>query len=192
MDGSQHFGSPTGASGATFWEVSRTIARQVEEGRSCKPFPSNTHYPLKHEANAQPTFCKPSVSIVGIGAFDFISKRAMLQGYLRKRRQGPPFCEVFIWVHLIFVGSPKTFHKEREESRATPWCQWFAPGQHRALVAIQERLREGERVIAFSGRHLRKRGSDTFTPSSKRSCLPVRGSQIITGKTKCEPWRGPQ
>ena len=97
------------------------------------------------------------VSIDGIGAYDLISRNAMLQGLLMMEDGD----RVLPFVRC-FYGSPSTYMWEDEMgvSQDIPQGEGgeqgdplmpmlFALGQHRALVAIQERLWEGECVFAF-------------------------------------------
>ena len=97
------------------------------------------------------------LSVDGVGAFDLISRRAMLEGLLNMEGGDRllPFARQF-------YGSPSMFlwedelgivnHLQQGESgeQGDPLMSMlFALGQHSALVAISERLQEGELLFAF-------------------------------------------
>ena len=97
------------------------------------------------------------VSIDGVGAFDLISRRAMLEGLLGM--EGGDKILPFV---RSFYDSPSTYLWEDElgTTQHVPQGEGgeqgdplmpllFALGQHRSLVAIQERLRGDERVFAY-------------------------------------------
>ena len=121
------------------------------------------------------------VSIDGIGAYDL--RLLMMENGDRVL----PFVR-------CFCGSPSTYMWEDEmgvsqdipqgEGGEHPLMPMlFALGQHGALLAIQERLLEGERVFAFLDDIyvvcMPERVADV-TPSSNRSCLFTRGSKCGT------------
>ena len=114
----------------------------------------------------------------------------MLEGYLRKRGQGPPFCEVSIWVPHIFVVSPKTFHKGGRRAGRPPDANGLPLKQHRALVAIQERLREGERVIAFLDDIYAREGRIRLLHHRSGAVCPCEDLKSSREKPSVEPWRG--
>ena len=145
--------------------VARTIVKQVEEGRSshCSfQYALSTETGCECVAHILQTFTDVDeratiVSINGIGAYDLISRNAMLQG-LPMMENGD---RVLSFVRC-FYGSPSTYMWEDEMgvSQDIPQGEGgeqgdllmpmsFALGQHRALLAIQERFLEGERVFAF-------------------------------------------
>ena len=97
------------------------------------------------------------LSVDGVGAFDLISRRAMLEGLLNMEGGDRllPFARQF-------YGSPSTFLWEDElgvvnhvqqgeggEQGDPLMPMLLALGQHSALVAISERLQEGELLFAF-------------------------------------------
>ena len=97
------------------------------------------------------------VSVDGIGAYDLNSRNSMLQGFLMMENGD----RVLPFVRCFF-GSPSTNLWEDEMGVSQDISQGeggeqgdplmlmlFALGQHRVLVAIQERLWDGERVFAF-------------------------------------------
>ena len=97
------------------------------------------------------------VSIDGVGAYDLISRNAMLEGLLRM--EGGDKILPFV---RCFYGSSSTYLWE-DELGATQYISQgeggeqgdplmpllFALEQHSSLVAIQERLRGNERVFAY-------------------------------------------
>ena len=97
------------------------------------------------------------ISIGGIGAFDLISRNAMLEGLLRMEDgdQILPFVR-------CFYGSPSTYLWEDEMGVTQHISQGeggeqgdhlmpmlFALGQHGSFVAIQGRLRDNQHVLAY-------------------------------------------
>ena len=94
------------------------------------------------------------VSIDGLGAYDLISRRAMLEGLLRldSGDQILPFVRMFYGSPSTYIWEDemgKTSHKGREGSKATPSCHSCLHGLHRALTAVQQEIgakREGFRV----------------------------------------------
>ena len=97
------------------------------------------------------------LSIDGVGAFDLISRRAMMEA-LHKMPDG----DVILPFVLQFYGRPSTHLWEDEEGVVREIQQGeggkqgdplmpalFALGQHQALVAVQETLQPSERLLAF-------------------------------------------
>ena len=146
--------------------VARTIAKQVSKQaeKATAPF----QYALSTKARCecvahilQAMTDRDSqatvVSIDGVGAYDLISRNAMLEGLVRMEGgdQILPFVR-------CFYGSPSTYLWEDEmgETQEIPQGEGgeqgdqlmpmlFALGQHRALEAVQSRLRDGEKLFAF-------------------------------------------
>ena len=97
------------------------------------------------------------MSIDGVGAFDLIPRQSMLDGLsaIENGEKLLPFVR-------SFYGAPSTYFWEDEMGTTHEVRQGeggeqgdplmpllFSLGQHRALVAVQARLREGERLFAF-------------------------------------------
>ena len=97
------------------------------------------------------------VSIDGVGAYDLISRNAMMEGLLRMEQgdQILPFVR-------CFYGSPSTYLWEDETGNVQDIPQGeggeqgdplmpllFALGLHGAFSAVKARFREGEKVFAF-------------------------------------------
>ena len=78
-------------------------------------------------------------SIDGVGAFDLISRKAMLE----ELRKVPGGAEVMPFV-LLFYGSPSSGGEQGDPLMPL----LFALGQHPALVAAQSRL-ESDKLMAF-------------------------------------------
>ena len=79
------------------------------------------------------------MSIDGIGAFDLISRNAMLEGLL-----DPPL----LWEDEMGV-TKHISHSEGGEQGDPNMHMLFALGQHCSLVAVQGRLRDNEHVLAY-------------------------------------------
>ena len=97
------------------------------------------------------------VSVDGVGAFDLVSRNAMLQG-LGNMTGG---AQVLLFVRL-FYSDPSTYVWENEfgEPQMIPQGEGgeqgdplmpllFSLGQHAALSAVASRLEKGERLFAF-------------------------------------------
>ena len=97
------------------------------------------------------------MSIDGVGAYDLISRNAMLEGLLRMKGGD----QILLFVRC-FYGSPSTYFWEDEMgvTQSIPQGEGgeqgdplmpmlFAFGQHGALAAIQARMRVGEHVFAY-------------------------------------------
>ena len=97
------------------------------------------------------------LSIDGIGAYDLISRSAMLEGLLKMDRGD----EILPFVRC-FYGSPSTYLWEDEMGMSHENAQGeggeqgdplmpmlFALGLHPALRAAQGRMRVGERIFAY-------------------------------------------
>ena len=67
-----------------------------------------------------------------------------------RRRSDPPFRAVLPWQPIhIFVGRRDGRHLAHPAVGGTRWCPCCLLGQHSSLTASQERLRGGERLLAF-------------------------------------------
>ena len=97
------------------------------------------------------------LSVDGVGAFDLVSRNAMLQGLLGMEDGD----RLLPFVRLLY-GDPSTFlweddlggvHHIRQgeggEQGDPLMPMLFSLGQHAALTAIAERLEDGERLLAF-------------------------------------------
>ena len=95
------------------------------------------------------------MSIDGMGAYDLISRNAMLESLLQMEGG-----DQILPIVRCFYGSPSTHLWEDDMGTNIPQGEGgdqgdplmpmlFALGQHRALPAIQERLTPGEHVMAF-------------------------------------------
>ena len=124
-------------------------ALSTRAGCECVSHALQTLTDLDESATIQP--------VDGVGAFDLVSRRAMLQGLLNM--EGSDSLLLFA---RQFYGSPSTFlwedeleivnHVQQGEGgeQGDPFMPMlFALGQHSALVAISERLQEGEFLFAF-------------------------------------------
>ena len=148
--------------------VARTMAQQVSKNaeKATAPF----QYALSTRAGCECvahvvqalTDLNPEatvVSIDGIGAFDLISRNAMLEGLLQMENgdQVLPFVR-------NFYGRPSTYLWEDEMGTVHEITQGeggeqgdalmpmlFSLGQHQALVAIQSRLQDERKVVCIFG-----------------------------------------
>ena len=97
------------------------------------------------------------LSIDGIGAFDLISRGAMLEGL----RSVPGGASVLPFV-LLFYGNPSSYLWDEDDGTTHEIRQGeggeqgdplmpmlYALGQHRALLAVQSQLLPNERLMAF-------------------------------------------
>ena len=97
------------------------------------------------------------VTVDGLGAFDLISKSSLLEGLLRMEDgdQILPFARclygspsTYLWEDEL--GNTQEIPKVREGNRATPSMPMlFSLGEHPALEAIQRRLADGEKLLAY-------------------------------------------
>ena len=164
--------------------VVRTIAQQLE--RTVEAATAPYQYALSTRsgceciAHSLQGLCEMDhtctvLSIDGIGAFDQISRAAMLDGLLNVAGVG----QVLPFV-LMFHGAPSAYlweddagviHTIRQgeggEQGDALMPLLFALGQHSALEAIQEELHEGEHLLAFH--------DDIYTTSS-----PERVGSVYT------------
>ena len=146
--------------------VARTVAQQlskeVEEATSPFQYALTTRAGCECVAHVLQTLTDLDehatiVSIDGIGAYDLISRQSMLDG-LSAMENG----EKLLLFVRSFYGAPSTYLWEDEMGTTHEVRQGeggeqgdplmpllFSLGQHRALVAVQARLREGERLFAF-------------------------------------------
>ena len=95
------------------------------------------------------------LSVDGIGASDLVSRKAMMQGLFNVSPSAVPFVRQY-------HGRPSRYLREDDTGVVHDLCQGeggeqgdpmmpplFSLGQHNALVAMQARLREGERIFGF-------------------------------------------
>ena len=146
--------------------VARTMAKQcaLSAEKATAPF----QYALRTRAGCECvshvlqtlTDLDPSATILsidGVGAFDLVSRNAMLQGLMGM--EGGDRLLPFV---RLFHGSPSTFlwedtmggvhhilQGEGGEQGDPLMPMLFSLGLHAALVAISERLEDGERLLAF-------------------------------------------
>ena len=97
------------------------------------------------------------VSVDGIGAYDTISRRAMLQGvmwvpsgdrvlpFLKQFYSSPSVC---VWEDVMGTQHEVT-QGEGGEQGDPPMPILFCLGQHRTLTAVEGRLKVGEKFFAF-------------------------------------------
>ena len=135
------------------------------------------------------------VSIDGVGAYDLISRNAMLEG-LATVPEGDrllPFVR-------HFYGSPSAYLWEDEagETHLIPQGEGgeqgdplmpmlFSLGMHPALMAAQERLRPAERIFAFwttCASCVTRKGWKQLSASSQRSCGHTLRSKCMMEKPK--------
>ena len=93
------------------------------------------------------------LSIDGVGAYDSISRRAMFRG-LADMVDGEkiiPFCNspsIFLWEDD--TGDVRRVRQGEGGEQGDPSMPLlFSAGQHRAMVAVQAELKEGERLFTF-------------------------------------------
>ena len=96
-------------------------------------------------------------SVDGVGAFDLVSRNAMMQGLLHMEGGDKllPFIRQFyssqstlLWEEEL--GITNHIHQGEGGGQGDPLMPLlFALAQHSALVAISERLQEGEFLFAF-------------------------------------------
>ena len=144
------------------------------------------------EANPEATI----LSVDGIGAFDLVSRGAMLQG----------LCDVSPSAVLFvrqFHGSPSRYlweddcgevhdiidQREGGEQGDPLMPMFFSLGQHNALRAVQARTarwRTHFRVFSMMfTSSVPQRGCQPSTPSCRKSCGDTRGCESIMGRRKC-------
>ena len=113
------------------------------------------------------------VSVDGLGAFDLVSRKAMLQG-LMAVEGGPqllPFVRTFYGQPSVFlwedeVGEVHQIHQGEGGEQGDPLMPLlFSLAQHSALAAAHERFNEGEHLFAFH--------DDLYTV-----CLPERVGEL--------------
>ena len=136
------------------------------------------------------------LSIDGNGAFDFISRKSMLETLMRV--EGGPAIMPFV---RVFYGQPSSYlwegddgtvhHVEQGEGgeQSDPLIPLlFAFGQHAALCAIDNSLGADDRLMAFlDDGHtlsLSQRACGTATGACSRSCGHIPGSASHEGKTQ--------
>ena len=103
--------------------VSRTIAKQIAKKveETTAPFQcvSTTKGGCECVAHILQT-----LTIDGVGAYDLISRNAMMEGYLRMEdgNQILPFVRMFYGTTSTYLWEDEMGHREREGSKATPSC----------------------------------------------------------------------
>ena len=143
--------------------VARTVAKQVasEVEKATAPFQYalSTKAGWKCVAHIMQSLTDQDteatvVSIDGVGAYDLISRRAMLEGLLRMERgdQIIPFVRMFYSAYLWEdeTGTARDIPQgEGGEQSDHLMPLLFALGLHRALTAVRGRLLPSEMVFAF-------------------------------------------
>ena len=88
------------------------------------------------------------VSIDGVGAYDLISRQAMLEGFLRM--ESGDQMGTAAHPHLWEDTNPQDIQQGEGGEQGDPLMPLlFALGLHRALTAVRERLLPSEKVFAF-------------------------------------------
>ena len=141
--------------------VARTIAQQISEAVEAATAPFQYALTTKagcecvaHAVHAL-TEQHPDATILsidGVGAFDLISRESMLRGLMRC--PGGSSVMPFVW---MFDGQPSaclwrgTHHAPRGggRTRRPPHPLLFSLGQHSALEAVNSRLQEDDKLMAF-------------------------------------------
>ena len=188
--------------------VSRTIAQQIRTKveKATAPF----QYALSTRAGCEciahaiqaMTDANPRctvLSVDGIGAYDTISRRAMLSGLVRHMEGGD---SVLPFV-LQFYGTPSSYLWEDSEGVVHEVLQGeggeqgdalmpalFSLGQHGALVAIHK---GGWRRMSVSWRfwmtstlcEIGQSVQEPLTLRSRRSCGPTQASRFTRGRHNC-------
>ena len=142
------------------------------------------------------------LSLDGVGAYDTISRKAMMRG-LSDMADGDkllPFVRQFCATPSTFLwedemGETRKIQQGEGGEQGDPLMPLlFSVGQHRAMVAVQAELREGERLFAFLddiyvvcpanrvGGHLQGRWSTSYARRqalasiwARRSCGTLKG-----------------
>ena len=146
--------------------VSRTIAQQI--GKAVESATAPHQYALSTRAGCEciahilQGLCEQNpqaavVSVDGLSAFDQISRVAMLDGLLNVANGGAvlPFVRMFYGApsSYLWEDAAGTVHTIRQgeggEQGDALMPLLFAVGQHSALDAVQEELRDGEVLMAF-------------------------------------------
>ena len=146
--------------------VGRTIAQQlapaVERATALFQYALTTRagcecigHVLHSETDASPD--STVFSIDGIGAFDLVSREAMLRGLLSAEGGEAvlPFVRQFYGAPSMYLwqddsGVTHEIHQgEGSEQGDAPMPALFSLGQHPALVAVQRQLGPNERLLAF-------------------------------------------
>ena len=146
--------------------VSRTIAQQI--GKAVERATAPHQYALSTRAGSEciahvlQGLCEQNpqatvISIDGLGAFDQISRAAMLDGLLNVAHCGAvlPFVRMFYGApsSYLWEDNAGTVHTIRQgeggEQGDALMPLLFAVGQHSALDAVQEELQEREVLLAF-------------------------------------------
>ena len=136
------------------------------------------------EANPHTT----ALSTDGIGAFDLVSRTAMLRG-LRRVPDGPealPFVRMFYGQASVYFweddeGIVHDIHQaEGGEQGDALMPLLFSLGQHPALQAVQAQLLPGERVFAYL--------DDVYVTTTPTRHLPFVRTRIVDPCQHPGPW----
>ena len=185
--------------------VARTMAQQVskevEEATSPFQYALTTRAGCECVAHVLQTLTDLDehatiVSIDGVGAFDLISRQSMLDG-LSAMENG----EKLLPFVRSFYGAPSTYLWEDEMGTTHEVRQGeggeqgdplmpllFSLEQHRALVAVQARLREGERLFALLDDVyviVPQTEPGMSTRFCRRNCGGTRRFKSSTGRRRC-------
>ena len=131
-------------------------------------------------------------SIDGVGAYDLISRNAMLEGLLRMEGgdQTLPFVRMFYSAPSGRYGSHNKHIAQGEggEQSDPLMPMLFALGQHKSLVEAHVRLSDNEHLFAFLDDVYitnQRAGSLKLTLLWKRSSGPTQASVSTMEKPKC-------
>ena len=91
------------------------------------------------------------VSIDGVGAYDLVSRNAMMEGLLRMEQgdQILPFVRCFYGNPSTYLWGDETGNVQHIPQGDPLMPFLFALGLHGALSAVKARLRDGEKEIVF-------------------------------------------
>ncbi len=146
--------------------VAKTLAQQyaADFEEACSPFqfalPTRAGTECVAHLFQALTHRSPTTTIVsidGIGAFDLISRQAMLSGLMRmpNAQRALPFVRMFYGEASEYLwyddeGRCHSIHQGEGGEQGDPLMPaLFALGQHPALVNVRATLREGEALFAF-------------------------------------------
>ena len=123
---------------------------------ACQPFQFALSTRAGTEADARAllgaTEARPDATILsvdGVGAFDHISRQAMLQGLCTGANACVPFVRQFYAAPSRFVQAHEIFQPEGGEQGDPLMPAVFALGQHAALAEVQRHLRPDELLLAY-------------------------------------------
>ena len=131
------------------------------------------------------------LSINGIGAFDLVSRAAMMRGSWRLKEADQPFPSDISTDHLPHTGGmvlPTRFVKgESGEQGDALMPALFSLDIHAASCAVNHRLLQTERLLTFlDDIHTICRPERVSCMwRSKKSCGPIHGHRSIKGKHNC-------